>query len=297
MKKRLLALLLTVCLATTCMLSGTVAKYTTNKSANDNATVGKWGVQLSIDGSLFGTTYYDKNSGNTPATPDEISVSVKSTSNGTIIVPGTKNDTGITISLTGVSEVETLLTLSAWGEDCFVNAGSYALITPAKDGMVTEENYLQFGFREQSYEDYRYAKEGDWELFQNSNSGAAFYVIDQVVLTEKYIPIVIKLTDKNGEVLKQGSLKDVFAYLTEFNNNNKTYNAGYDFSNHPLNGAKITWEWLYEGNDTIDTVLGNWNSIRSPFYKLKNGVYTNFGMPDIFCSEQFNIEITVEQVD
>ena len=133
-KKRLLALLLTVCLATTCMLSGTIAKYTTDADANDKATVGKWGVQLSIDGSLFGTTYYDKNSGNTPATSDEISVSVKSSSDDKIIAPGTKNDTGLTIHLTGTPEVKTRVTMVVEVQTIWArSAGNYYYINPTND--------------------------------------------------------------------------------------------------------------------------------------------------------------------
>ena len=62
MKKNLIfraaGILLVLVLATTCIISGTFAKYTTGATAEATARAAKWGVEISVTGDpLFSTEY------------------------------------------------------------------------------------------------------------------------------------------------------------------------------------------------------------------------------------------------
>ena len=81
---RLASVMLMLCLITTCAISGTFAKYTTDGTASDTARVAKWGVTVNVTGSdLFAESY---NGGQVSATED-------------VVAPGTSGTlAGITIS-------------------------------------------------------------------------------------------------------------------------------------------------------------------------------------------------------
>jgi hypothetical protein len=92
------AVLLILCLATTCAISSTFAKYTTSDSATDSARVAKWGVTVEVTGDdAFATEYTaDKaSSGNANA-------EVKSTV--AVVAPGTEGDLAA-ITIAGTPEV------------------------------------------------------------------------------------------------------------------------------------------------------------------------------------------------
>ena len=83
---------------------GTLAKYVTTASGEDSARVAKWGIDLSIDGNLFGDSY---NENKVVSNADMISVSVENindlSGNDNIVAPGTGNSTGITVKISGKS--------------------------------------------------------------------------------------------------------------------------------------------------------------------------------------------------
>lgn len=87
------AIVLMLCLITTCVVGTTLAKYTTQGTGNDSAQVAKWGVKIEIQGDkLFSNEY--KN-------PTDSAVTVKSTSD--VVAPGTSGSTIFSIS--GTPEV------------------------------------------------------------------------------------------------------------------------------------------------------------------------------------------------
>lgn len=84
---RIAAVMLMLCLVTTCAISGTFAKYTTEASGEDTARVAYWGwtgTTLTID-ELFADTY------------DNVTTSV---TNENLIAPGTTNSETFTITYT-----------------------------------------------------------------------------------------------------------------------------------------------------------------------------------------------------
>lgn len=73
--------LLVATLLTTCVISGTFAKYTTTASGTDSARVAKWGIQMDNTGSsTFSDTYKNDNNATT----------VTGKENAKVVAPGTK---------------------------------------------------------------------------------------------------------------------------------------------------------------------------------------------------------------
>ena len=99
---RIASCLLVLVLLSTCVISGTFAKYTTKDEANDTVTVAKWGVTVTVTGNdAFGTNYNDeiaaegtKVVSNRSADGEKINV----------LAPGTNGDLG-SITITGAPEV------------------------------------------------------------------------------------------------------------------------------------------------------------------------------------------------
>ena len=106
---RLSALLLVAVLLTTCVISGTFAKYTTADDATDSATVAAWGIELSVTGD--DVLYDDAKTGN------EVTA-LKVTTNA-LAAPGTYQKLA-TVALSGTPEVaysitvDVDLTLANW---------------------------------------------------------------------------------------------------------------------------------------------------------------------------------------
>ena len=82
--------LLVLTLASTCMISGTFAKYTTNGIGEDTARVAKFGVEVTANGSTFAQSYNEKGS-----------VTVQSDED--VVAPGTSGEMA-TMALKGTPE-------------------------------------------------------------------------------------------------------------------------------------------------------------------------------------------------
>ena len=108
-KTRLLAFLLTACLATTCFLSGTVAKYSTKESADDSARVARWSFTVDPEGSNKDITKEDFvfdlfNTIKNTDDANEEHVDVDGTGTETVIAPGTQGS--FKLILKNTSEVK-----------------------------------------------------------------------------------------------------------------------------------------------------------------------------------------------
>ena len=137
-RARILALLITACMATTCFLGGTVARYQTGASVENLATAARWGVTVAAQGSLFGAKYANEANGNNPTTLDDANIiSVQSTASSKLVAPGTKNDTGMTITLTGTPEVDVEVTVSVTVKDVFLKKADGTYIDYTNDDGET----------------------------------------------------------------------------------------------------------------------------------------------------------------
>ena len=110
---RIASMLLVLVLLTTCVISGTFAKYVTSDDVADEARVARWGVTVVCDDADLFETEYD--------------ATVKSSDTMKVVAPGT-TDTFATFAVDGTPEVkvkvsyEATVTLSGWaitGDDFY----------------------------------------------------------------------------------------------------------------------------------------------------------------------------------
>ncbi len=139
------------------IVSGTYAKYVTQDSAQDTARVAKFGVVATISGDLFGKSYANEEDGNSIQTWSSSSETVSSSganlaSAVNVVAPGTKNDVGMTISVTGKPEVSTNLTIDDAKDDSdktYVNtdillgSGDYGVMVEYK-GTATNDTVANY---------------------------------------------------------------------------------------------------------------------------------------------------------
>lgn len=101
---RVASVLLVAVLLSTCVISGTFAKYVTSEGSTDNARVAKWGVTITAVNATSNTFFkgeYTTDDSNYSAT---ITNSVDSSDSKDVIAPGTKGD-WVNVSVTGTPEV------------------------------------------------------------------------------------------------------------------------------------------------------------------------------------------------
>lgn len=141
-KTRLLAFLLTACLATTCFLSGTVAKYSTEKSADDSARVARWsftvgsgndGKDIATEDFVFDLfdTINDTKLGTNNAVEVESDVDVNGKEDdATVIAPGTQGF--FDIVLTNASEVNATYAIAFAVENTSVTVNGANVTIPVQ---------------------------------------------------------------------------------------------------------------------------------------------------------------------
>lgn len=136
---RLACVVLVLTLLSTCVISGTFAKYVTSGNAGDSAQVAKWGIQIAVEGSDLFVKDYDVANENNAAT-------VAANGNYDVVAPGTANAEGVTFSITGQPEVDFNLAFALTGNgtdnaivDVVVPAGEYLDWTTANDDDDTFE--------------------------------------------------------------------------------------------------------------------------------------------------------------
>ncbi|MDO5140587.1 MAG: hypothetical protein Q4D40_03885 [Eubacteriales bacterium] len=101
-KSRILSGLLVLTMLSTCIISGTFAKYTTTETGSDSARVAKWGVNITANGTMFADNYATNDAGVVGAIAQSVI-----TSGGTgdaLVAPGTSGDL-VESTITGTPEV------------------------------------------------------------------------------------------------------------------------------------------------------------------------------------------------
>lgn len=264
---RVASVLLIAVMMTTCAISGTFAKYVTSAEGSDSARVAKWGVKVTAQGpSNFSNEY---------ATHDKDftgELSVKSIDDKKVVAPGTssKDVNGETVfTITGTPEVATRVTLSvAEGySDIYLKAGTYTDFTKV----------VSYG-------------ENNVPLY------ATF------TLENDYYPVVWTLTvdDASENVTDKELAKGNLASIVEFLS---TYVDAAEYDPNEVLDATftLTWEWAFEGEQTLndstfsaaivdkaDTWLGN--AAAGLFYDtVEDTAYSvNIG---------YEVTLTVTQID
>lgn len=262
--------LLIATLLSTSVVSGTYAKYVTSDSGQDQARVAKFGVVASVSGELFGDSY-SATTGNSIQTWGQNAPTVSAgTQKEKIVAPGTKNDKGMTFSVTGTPEVSTELKFDAARDssgkeyvnsDIELRTGTFGVMVPVDSTKVavTSSNVGEY-----------YALNGD-KYSVATDPGATLYELKDIANnTASYKPIVWKISSDATNTYATGdavlaALKAKFATTAAAPNKDLSGIYG---------SQTITWEWAFEtvktttaspnGNvptiyvsDTWDTILGD----------------------------------------
>lgn len=208
---RIASVLLVAVILTTCAISGTFAKYVTTADGSNTARVAKWGVKISgMANSLFSQTY---------AKDTETTIANTVVASEEVVAPGTKNDTGVTFSLTGTPEVAVKI-------DFVVKGSASDDIT---DVVLPAGTYT------------------DWT--QAPYSGT-------FTLADPYNPVVFTLKD-GATTLKTGTLAQIEAFLEGKTDKYAPGTDLSGILGGTSGTYTLTWAWAFEVNDKADTLLGN----------------------------------------
>ena len=262
---RLASGLLVAVLMTTSVISGTFAKYVTTASASDTARVAKFGVVVTAEGSLFGETYLKTNA-DTPGADDadKATITVESSNENKVVAPGTKNDEGITATITGTPEVDV---------DVSVVVKGLSL-----DGTTEYDDVKEIFL----------AAGNGYPDMTTGNSTDTFN-------TTEYYPVKFTLTQiKNGTttvLVQAGKLSAVEAALESLST---TYKANANLANE-VGTLNLTWEWDFDASgagtyDKQDTLLGDLAAETTLTPALPDGA--SYGL-----ETGIKIDITVTQID
>lgn len=310
---RLSAVLLVVTLLTTCAISGTFAKYTTQASATDTARVAKFGIVVEATTDTFDETYTGTgsySSVNTVASQSEFEVSGISTAN--LVAPGTKNVGSSTFSIKGKAEtaVKVVITLGE-PKDVFLKEGTYLDWTTGNDNddtfnLAADYYPVKFTLKQEfGANSWPIATKSDStkKISVYASNGDATYTEVTAANEEAFK----KSGFANGGYveIKDTTLASINAILGELTNNMTQVNPGYTFNDT----FTLTWAWDFDNNgactnDQADTLLGNLAAdavdCTTIFQKSKvvDSVATAMVADDDYClAESYNFSITVTQVD
>ena len=292
---RLASGLLVAVLATTSMISGTYAKYTTQDSANDSARVAKWGVELQAFGNLYGESYTDE----IVADTEDEGAGIRVQSNGAtadVVAPGTEKEQGLTFKLNGQPEVDYQATVVVKHQNIFLAKGEYGVMIEAEG--ITEANFDEFTDDLYTLSSGVYSK-------ADSYTDATYYTLEDAFpegefpTTGNYYPVVYAL---GGETSVTGNIEaDTLSAVAEkiggsvlvantsgevgtktedvvaSKANNMVTTTTFVSAVHDTNTSVadtlklghevLTWNWAFgdvdsvgntaDGTDKADTVLGN----------------------------------------
>lgn len=258
---RLASGLLVAVLLTTCAISGTFAKYTTQDSASDSARVAKWGVTVAASGTLFNDTY--------TGTDHAITVQTNATvgTGDNLVAPGTVNAEGMTFSIKGTPEVKVKVDVKVTN----------------KAGTVDTNADLEDIF----------LKGEVGKKLPDMTTGNASDTFDH---TTTYYPVVYKITQTNKEGTNITTYSNLEALANALEGLSEVYDVNKNLTEE-VGDIKVTWAWDFDDNgagtyDKQDTLLGDIaaGTTLTPDTPLVDGT-------DYNLTTDFSISITVTQVD
>ena len=226
---RLACVVLVLTLLSTCVISGTFAKYVTSDTASDAAHVAKFGVKVEIEGDDMFETQYTTDDTKVAST---IEYSVKSSGTDKVVAPGTnsaEDGDAVKFSISGTPEVAINVDIEMKNlKDVYLGDGTYTDWTKA-DVDNDDVNY----------------DDDDNETY---------------TLTEDYYPIVwtLKVDDAgNPSVVANGTLAEIEQAVEAYVTSKPNYEAN-TFLDETYT---LEWNWAFEQDmDKADTTLGNINA-------------------------------------
>ena len=290
---RLAALMLVLCLITTCTVSGTYAKYTTQDKVEDSARVAKWGVELQVAGLLYGPHYDSTNLPLAHAGNDAATVSAYQATGGKaddVVAPGTLGD-NLSFSVNGQPEVSGKVVIELQYENIYLKEGNYGVMVYR--GEISKTEFTAFTSTNPERKFYTKETSGGYKAAESWTSGVKYYTLeDYVELANDYFPVEYKMTGTTtsyntsyGEGVDSDTLAELCAALTaNFGTGTSNVADGkvtlhYEKAFTPntdlkdllqIEGQMITWKWDFcqsspacaDGDEACkfckaDTILGN----------------------------------------
>lgn len=297
---RIASILLVVTLLSTCVISGTFAKYVTKAEGEDHARVAKWGVVVSIEGNEFADKY---------AATDEAYLedggeyAVVSANGDQVVAPGTsakEAELAMTASVKGTPEVAARYTLEGKGiKDVVLPKGTYTDYThlvkaadgtygytdtftlakdyaPVKWNLVIEGKGQTLDVATALYDNLPAANLAQAEAYGLTREGCSIFdaivIIQKVAGNDGYKNIVEAAL---GQIVSGGR-----NFELEADKDAGTFKLSYDFDPNKEMDFTFTldWNWKFEngeeikdadGNgtgifefDAADTFLGNWAAVK-----------------------------------
>ena len=336
-KLKIVAGIMVLTMLTTCMMSGTLAKYTTGDSASDSARIAKWGVQVEANGYLFGNSYGSDNQVVAAQTFNTLAVSETARARDNWVAPGTKNDNGFSFSITGEPEVSGNVIATISYENIYLSNGKYGFLK--RETEVTRDNFSEYGslyFLEGGI--YKKASS-----YGDSIDKAFFTIEDYVELTDFYYPIEYRMIGTSNtynadfsEANNGDSLSKLVATLTsdfetvlsktqvDCGKTTKTFKRNFNANENletvlSFDNQNISWKWDLCQSETecqddsvcdfckADTILAYLmlgESYNGDVVKSVDGNNYSLAMAaegeqpnDYNLETQFDINLTVTQTD
>lgn len=130
----------------TSITAKTYAKYITSDVTSDSARVAKWGVNIEMYGSLFGTDYNAASDNGIHVSNDEKTITVTSNNHysltsGSVVAPGTQNFEGLKIIVSGKPETAINFSGTIESQNIALKTNIYALMTRVAENLESEETY------------------------------------------------------------------------------------------------------------------------------------------------------------
>ncbi len=302
--KALRAALVLCVLALFCaaFVGATFAKYVTADAANDSARAAKWGISLSIGGTLFGPEYDvtgAATSGDRIVALGTATATVDSDDDTDVVAPGTKNDVGFTVALNGDPEVDYTVTANYNGveiKDIYLKAGKWGTMVPAYG--LTAENFAEnSAVYYASTDGVNFAVAAVEDLADDSKT--IYELHDAFTLDADYYPLVWNVDEDGTDAPNVTRTSN----LVEIANDIKTNLNAIDGSADDAVNYKyvLTWDWAFEGvNDPADTAIGNLaaaNADAIVVFATGTNPYAAATTANYNLTVAFGLDVTVAQVN
>lgn len=293
---RLASWLLVLTLLTTCIISGTFAKYVTSDDAEDTARVAKWGVTTTISGALFGE-HYNKLSEEEKS--NQISADYTGSVDGctqigadkdddergnNIVAPGTKSD-AMKISISGRPEVSGKIDVevdvdtdaegntidSANYSDIWLANGEYGIMVNVTDTVKTNDDVVGLFTKSDSGESYTICTIDD--TYDPEENMQYYKLMDRVDMEDydteldssrwdgvKYYPVIWSVTHvTTGDTLDYSNIHTVSELKDQINtiiDPTKEFDS-FTNLNDQVGDISINWEWPFESQKDSDVAGGD----------------------------------------
>lgn len=276
---RLASWLLVLTLLTTCIISGTFAKYVTSDDAEDTARVAKWGVTTTISGALFGEHY---NAFSEAESSNQISADYTGSVDGhtqqvddlddgkNIVAPGTKSE-AMKISISGKPEVSGKIdvevddTVGVNYSDIWLADGQYGVMVNVTDTVKTDDDVVGL------------YKKGDNESYTLCttdniyNSSEKYYKLIDKVDVSKYMT-TDEETNEDVSTTNEENPRYVdgkyYPIIWTLGNNSDSSSWNSDDAIHKVSDLKVGIETIItEENKTFDSLTDLDKAVGDTFIK------------------------------